>query len=79
MTGANLHLADYHAFMDKQGRNPNDFEITASLPVPSEGELGPSRRVVTVTHKSSGACRTYALRTWLADFAGDVGTGVFHN
>ena len=77
MTGADLDLADYRALMDKRGHNPNDFRVVASAAEPAEGELGPSRRTVSVSQTSTGTTRTYALRTWLTELDADLVGGAF--
>ena len=68
---------DYRAFLDKRGLPPSRFQVEGSAADPTEGELGVSRRTVTVRHAPSGLARTYGFRTWVADFKADVAADVF--
>ena len=77
MSNADLDFDDFRALMDRRGHKPSDFQVAASPDDPAEGELGPSRRTVTVTHTPTGIARVYAYRTWLRDLEPDLLDGVF--
>jgi hypothetical protein len=75
-------LEDFHASIEAQGYDKDDFELTQSANPTSAGSVSAVTGTVTVRRKSTGAKRSYPAghdSAWPATFDDDLESGVFGN
>jgi hypothetical protein len=75
-------LEDFHASIEDQGYDKDDFELTQSANPTPAGSVSAVTGTVTVRRKSKDVKRTYPAGhdcAWPASFEDDLESGIFGN